>query len=156
VYFRIRLRHIQKGRDRIAMIEIRKDLSPRELKYFGLGLGLLIAVVVPWLLSRTSFAPAGYSPAWGILGLLMAALGWLWPEALRRIYLVWSYATLPIAWVVSHAILALIFYGLFTSVALLMRLFRYDPLARRFEKQRASYWEPRPAPADRRRYFRQY
>ena len=55
----------------------------------------------------------------------------------------------------SHVVLGLIYYLVFTPFGLIMRLFRYDPLARRFEAQTASYWQTRSHPKTVARYFRQ-
>ena len=63
--------------------------------------------------------------------------------------------TYPIGWVVSHVVLAVLFLGVFTPVAVLFRLIGRDALARRRPPDRATYWLPMPAPDDVRSYFRQ-
>ena len=52
--------------------------------------------------------------------------------------------------VVSPVMMGLIFFGVFTPVAIGMRLFGRDAMKRRYEPQRKSYWEDRspPGPAD--------
>ena len=52
--------------------------------------------------------------------------------------------------VVSPVMMGLIFFVVFTPVAIAMRAFGRDTMKRRFEPQRPSYWEPRdpPGPAD--------
>jgi hypothetical protein len=82
-------------------------------------------------------------------------LGWFFPRGLRWVYLALSYATYPIGFVVSHVVLGLIYYLVFTPLGLIMRLLRYDPLARRFEAQTESYWKARPNPKPVASYFRQ-
>lgn len=73
----------------------------------------------------------------------------------RRLYEGWMLATLPISWVVSHAVLAAVFYLLISPIALLMRLGGRDPLLRRFDGNATTYWLPRRPPAQPDRYFRQ-
>jgi hypothetical protein len=52
--------------------------------------------------------------------------------------------------VVSPVVMGVIFFAVFTPVALVMRLARRDALARRFEPSAPSYWKRRepPGPAD--------
>ena len=52
--------------------------------------------------------------------------------------------------VVSPVMMGLIFFVVFTPVGIAMRAFGRDTMKRRFEPQRASYWEDRtpPGPAD--------
>ena len=95
---------------------------------------------------RFSIIPAG----------AVTALYYAVPPLRRALYLSWMYMAFPIGWVVSHAILAVVYYVLFTLTALIMRLVGRDPMQRRLEPDRASYWaEHRPDP-DRTRYFRQF
>ena len=51
--------------------------------------------------------------------------------------------------------LAVLFYGLFTPVALLFRLIGRDALSLRRRAGTASYWKPKPAAPAVRSYFRQ-
>jgi len=52
--------------------------------------------------------------------------------------------------VVSPVVLGLIYFGVFTPVALVMRAFGRDAMCRRFEPAQPSYWVRRdpPGPAD--------
>jgi hypothetical protein len=73
----------------------------------------------------------------------------------RRLYEGWMLASLPIAWVVSHVVLAAVFYLLITPISLLMRLGGRDPLLRQFDGTATTYWLPRRPPAQPDRYLRQ-
>jgi hypothetical protein len=53
-------------------------------------------------------------------------------------------------------VLAMVYYGIFTPIGLGLRLMGRDPLRRRFDPQARSYWVDRRAPADVKRYFRQF
>ena len=68
-------------------------------------------------------------------------------------------APLKVAWmrfgellnkIVSPVVMGAIFFGVFTPVALFMRLTGRDALARRYEPARPSYWQRRdpPGPAE--------
>jgi hypothetical protein len=52
--------------------------------------------------------------------------------------------------VVSPVVMGVIFFGVFTPVAVVMRAFGRDAMKRRFEPKAPSYWERRdpPGPAD--------
>jgi hypothetical protein len=64
--------------------------------------------------------------------------------------------TFPFGWAVSHLLLAILFYGLFTPLGLIFRLLGRDPLRRQRPLEQASYWTMKPAATDVRGYFRQF
>ena len=78
------------------------------------------------------------------------------PEWVRFIYVGWMVLAFPIGWTVSQVMLAMMFFGLFTPIGLVFRLIGRDPLHRARPSGRESYWDPKPAPADLRRYFKQF
>jgi hypothetical protein len=91
---------------------------------------------------------------YAILALTIGSLGLIWPRAVRGLYVGWSVVAFPIGWVVSTAMLGVLFYGLFTPIGLAFRAFGRDVLARR-RTQVQSYWRPKPAARTSREYFRQ-
>src|SRR4051794_35497420 len=66
-----------------------------------------------------------------LLGLGGGALGLLWPRAVRPIFVGAVVVTFPIGWAVSHLVLAVLFYAVFTPLGLLFRLLGRDVLCRR-------------------------
>ncbi|MFM9956798.1 MAG: SxtJ family membrane protein [Phycisphaerales bacterium] len=92
---------------------------------------------------------------WGV-GLLGAAMSLASASVARRLYTGWMRAAVPLGWTFSHVILGAIYYALFTPIGLLMRLRGYDPMERRWEKGRASYWIERSGTPETARYFRQF
>src|SRR3954447_25336040 len=78
------------------------------------------------------------------------------PLRLRPVYLGLTLATWPIGWVVSHLLLALLYYGVVTPIGLAFRLAGRDPLARRFDRDAATYWEPYDPDRGVDRYLRQF
>jgi len=71
-------------------------------------------------------------------------------------YMAWLGAVFPIGWIVSHLLLAIVFYMVVFPVGMLMRLFRYDALKRKFDPDCESYWRKREKNNDPRKYFRQF
>lgn len=82
-------------------------------------------------------------------------IGLISPNFLRLVFLALSYATYPIGFVVSHVVLALVYFLGFTLFGLAMRLFRYDPLTRRRDATATSYWQERNQDRPLYTYFRQ-
>ena len=93
---------------------------------------------------------------WG-LGLLLGVAGLIRPRLLRGLYLFWMALVFPVAWLVSHLLLLLLFYGLLAPVALTQRLLRRDALLlrRRNASDRPSYWHLRNQPKSVQEYRRQ-
>lgn len=78
------------------------------------------------------------------------------PDWLKPVFLGLTIVTWPIGWVISHAALAIVYYGVFTPVSLWFRLIGRDPLERRFDPQASSYWEAYEPERQRARYFKQF
>lgn len=138
----------------MSVIQINHDPSRRQLNQFG---GL-------WLVFLGAFGALAYFKSGNHplgIGLWVAAvvvpvLGWLVPAFMRLVFLGMSYAAFPIGFVVSHVILAAVYYLVLTPVGLVMRLLGHDPMGRRFDREAATYWIEREPVDDARRYFRQF
>jgi hypothetical protein len=78
------------------------------------------------------------------------------PKYLLPFYVVISAVSLPIGILVSFAILAVLYFGVFTPIALAFRLLGRDVLHRRFDASAKTYWTPRRPVEDVRCYFRQF
>lgn len=145
------------------MIDI--DLKPnrKKLRQFGviatLAFGLL-GLLLYWKkglfgLSLGETADT-LALAAGAAALVVAILSLAAPGGLRPLYIVLTLVAFPIGYVVSHVILALLFYGLLTPVGLLFRVLRRDPLHRKFDRDAESYWVPRRQREAKEYYFRQF
>jgi hypothetical protein len=138
----------------MALVSIDWNPTPRHLRQFALACAGFLLTMAALAASRRGGAPGpGYL---AVLGVGLGLLGVLRPRWVRVPYLVGMAVTFPIGWVVSHLILAAIYYGVFTTVALVFRLARRDALQRRLEPSAPTYWQPRDQTDDLRRYFRQY
>lgn len=92
---------------------------------------------------------------WG-LAVLVPAVGWIAPAFMRIVYVGMALAAFPVGFVVSHLVLAAVYYLVLTPIGLLMRAVGYDPLARDFDTDAQSYWVAREPTSDLRQYFRQF
>ena len=91
-----------------------------------------------------------------VIAVVVGVLGLLRPPAIRPIFVGWMVLAFPIGLVVSHVLLGVVFYGLFTPLGLVFRLIGRDLLALKPRPDLPTYWETKPATADVRRYFRQF
>ena len=98
----------------------------------------------------------GVAVALALLAVAVGALGLARPRLIRPIFVGWMVAAYPIGWVISRLLTAVLYYGLFTPVGLLFRLAGRDPLMLRRRADLPSYWLPRPATTDARRYLREF
>jgi hypothetical protein len=95
------------------------------------------------------------------LALLLAALavgllGLLKPAAIRPLFVAAMALSLPVGWIISQILLALVFFLVFTPLAVGFRLLGRDALARKPAPHRATFWVAKGTPEDPRTYFRQY
>ena len=88
------------------------------------------------------------------IGASLAVLGSVVPRAVLPVYLTLMALTFPIGWVFSELLLRLIYFGVFTPIALFFRVIRRDALRLR-KPQASSYWTRRPQRADPLDYYRQ-
>jgi hypothetical protein len=90
------------------------------------------------------------------LAMVVGVAGLTRPQWVRMIYVGWMVLAYPIGWTVSQVILLVMYFGLFTPIALIFRLIGRDPLQRSRRTGVESYWTPKPAPVDVRSYFKQF
>ncbi len=111
------------------------------------------------LLAFRAVAHDGHFVAGAVLTALAVGFGLaglIWPATVRPLFVVLTVATFPIGWVVSRVLLAVLFYGVFAPVGLIMRRLGRDVLELRPPLNRHSYWELKQIAADPRRYFRPF
>jgi D-alanyl-lipoteichoic acid acyltransferase DltB (MBOAT superfamily) len=107
------------------------------LKKFGLVMSLAFAIVatIVFLKHRHSVLPIK------ILSLFFLFAALIVPGILKYFYIVWMKFAFILSWFNTRLLLSIIFYLVFSPIALLMRLFRKDPLERKVEPDSSSYWK---------------
>ena len=138
----------------MALIEKNREPTSHELKVFGLLLGPFFGLIGALVLWRIGAWPV--ATVFWIMALLLAIVYHSVPSIKRPMYLAWMAVMYPIGWAVSHALLALVYFGWVTPVGLLMRLFGHDPMRRRLTRPKASHWVRRKPIKNVNRYFRRY
>jgi hypothetical protein len=137
----------------MSLIRIDRSPSRGKLALVATAWMVLLAVLGAIVLKKTGCAPAAVAIWAGAL--LIAGIGWTAPRLMRLVYLGLVYALAPIALVVSLLVLLVVYYLVLTPTGLLMRLFGYDPMHRRFDPDAKTYWHPRQQDENLSRYFRQ-
>src|SRR5262245_30677561 len=135
------------------MIQIDKHPSRRDLLIFAALLPIFFGIVgaLAWRAQSPRLAAALWAA-----GAVAALVAFAVPRARRLLYLGWMYASYPIAWAISHLILAAIYFLIATPIAVVLRAIGRDPMLRKFDKAAKSYWVLRNPSRDAARYFRQF
>lgn len=89
-------------------------------------------------------------------GVLAALCSLVCPAANRPLWVVLVLAGFPIGYVVSHLVLAVLFFGVFAPLGALLRALGKDPLERARSQEATTYWTPAGTPDPKERYFRQF
>jgi len=133
-------------------IDVTAPPPPRRLREFA---GLFVVFFVGIAAWRAWHGVVdGRTEALAALGVVVGGAGLLYPPAIRLVYTGWMIAAFPIGWTVSRLMLAVLFYLVFTPVALVFRLMGRDALQLK-RRQTGSYWTARPAAGNVKEYFRQ-
>ncbi|MHC4425147.1 MAG: SxtJ family membrane protein [Planctomycetota bacterium] len=138
----------------MALIQRNREPTPYELRMFGLLLAVffgLTGAVVLWRAGSWRIATVCWTTA-----TLLAIVYYCVPSVKRPMYMVWMAVMYPIGWIITHVLLALVYYGWITPIGLLIRLFGYDPMRRRLDRTAKSNWIRRKPIKNVDRYFRQY
>jgi hypothetical protein len=134
--------------------DIQFDPPRKMLRQFaGLWLVFFGGMAIWEILGR---GRVGLGVTLAVLALTIGPLGLIRPAWMRFIYVGWTVLAFPIGWTVSLIMLATMFFGLFAPIGLVFRLFGRDVLQRIRHPDLESYWVPKPAPSDLRRYFKQF
>ena len=133
--------------------------SNREPALFDLRVfGVLLAVFfgfVGWAVLRSTDSLTTAMAVWGT-ALLLVGTYYAVPNIRRMLYLAWMTAFYPVGWLVSHALMAVVYYLVIMPIGLSIRMMGRDPLDRTLDRSANTYWVPRSVSSDRSRYFRQF
>ena len=120
----------------------------RRLRKFGFVVGgVFTALLVIFVLRHKHHVPFYVSAVAGPT-LILGAL--VWPRALLPIERGWTLVAHALGWVNTRILLALVFFVVLAPIALVLRALGKDPLQRRRDSRRSTYWRARePAEPDR-------
>jgi hypothetical protein len=112
-----------------------------EYRTFGFALGVILGLLAAVWVWRGHHRLAAAAGTLGGVAVVLAAVA---PSALRGVHRLFLRVGHVLGWVNTHLILILIYYLLFTPVALVLRLLGKKPLALGYDPATKSYWVPRP------------
>jgi len=130
-----------------------KPPSQRMLRQFAMLWLIAFGGVAAWRVW------GGVHDAWallaGLLSIIIGGAGIARPSLVRWIYSAWMIVAFPIGWTITQIVLAMIYFGLFTPLALIFRAVGRDALA--IKRRRGnSHWTSRPSSASATDYLREY
>ena len=123
----------------------------RELRSFAITVGIafvLLAALLAWRERRTA------TVVFGMLGVTLALAGLLIPARLGGVHRAWMGIALAISSVTTPLFMGIVYFGLLTPIALVLRLLGRAPL--RQSRDAKSYWRDRPPGARRSDLRRQF
>ncbi len=134
----------------MAFLQVNWQPTDRQLRQFG-GICLAALPLLGWFWGG-SLITIGVLAS---LGLVLATVGWVFPQALRPVFVALTLGALPLGILVGELTLLLLYFGLFLPLGLLFRLMRRDALQLRLDRSCASYWQAKKPPVSVASYFRQ-
>ena len=115
-------------------------IAKKQLREFGLLVGFGFPILIGWLLPF--FAGHGFR-TWTLwVGIPSCILGLAAPRLLYYPYKAWMALGHLLGWTNSRIILGLVFLFVLQPIAIIMKLFSYDPLRKKKSDQK-SYRETR-------------
>ena len=115
--------------------------SKRDLRNFGLLVGGIFLLLSAWFFFRHK--PA--APYLLIPGAPLFLCGLIAPTTLRLAYLIWMSLGLILGLIVGTILLTIFYFTVMTPIGWIARLTGRDFMNRKFERNAATYWTPRPA-----------
>lgn len=123
------------------MMEALPPPNRKQLREFGLVTGGLFALIfglfIPWI----------WHFAWPIWPWIVLAVLGSWalvhPDSLIIVYKPWMKGAMILGWINTRIIMTLLFFVILLPVALIMRLFKHDPLQKHLDSSLDTYRTPR-------------
>ena len=128
------------------------DASDRTIRQFAALGGLLLGAGAVSDFTRGASGRAG---SLALVAVSVVAIGVVRPRMIRPVFIAALAITVPVRAVVSAIILGIMYYVVFTPIAVVFRLAGRDALSRRRHTEAPTYWVPKVTAADVRSYFRQ-
>lgn len=130
------------------------DPSEKQLKQFGLMMAGVFSFFAAVFFHKTWHAAAAVL---GILIFFFAGMGLASPKGLLPVYKKWMRFAEVVGNFNAKVILALAYFLIFTPIRMAASIFREDPLRRKLEPEKESYWiDCEPDDSDPKRYEKQF
>lgn len=116
-----------------------KKSDKKELRKFALTISIALGVfggLIFWRKGQAGLILLA-------IGAVIFLVGLVWPKSLALLYKGWMALALGLGFVMSHIILAVVYYIVLTPIGFFMRILGKDPLALRFDPKTDSFWVKR-------------
>jgi len=134
------------------MLDFSKDKVA--LRNFGLLMGAVFSIVAAVLFYKVKMKACA---VFGGVALIFILVALVFPGGLSGIYIRWMKFANVIGRFNTKVILSLMYASVFTTIRILLFLFRKDPLEKKFDSSLDSYWsDHEPVPNDPKRYEKQF
>jgi len=127
-------------------------MKPKELRKFGLILGIVLAGWGVWWLRNG----AGVSIYFLVAALLLLLPALFYPLGLKPVYSLWTKLGSILGWITTRITLILIFFGVLTPIGWWLRLTVKDLLRLKTQKQTKSYWRTAVGRVDKNQLTKQW
>ena len=124
------------------MIKVKQHLraDKKMLRQFGvvlaIGLPLMFGLVLPWLFKENAFVWHKWP---FVAGAVFAFLAVILPKILIAAYVPWMILADILGFINTRIILGLIYYLIFTPVAIIMKIVKHDPMSRTLDRNGNTY-----------------
>ncbi|MFQ6102803.1 MAG: SxtJ family membrane protein [Candidatus Glassbacteria bacterium] len=116
------------------------ETKAAQLRKFGMVFGIILGVIA--LISLWRGRESVVTP-FLILSVVFILISLVYPKLLTPLYWLMLRVSGYMGWVNTRILLVIVYYLVFTPVAILFKLIGKDPLSRKFEKEASSYWKRR-------------
>lgn len=130
------------------------DLDPDEIKLRSFGrIGCTLLAL--WALAPLRSGAPIHGVALGA-SLVVGLLSVVGPRVLRPLWVAMMLVGFPIGWTISFVLLAFVYFGMLTPMAIIGRVIGRDPMERGLDRALPTYWKKRVSIDDPARYLRQF
>ena len=113
---------------------IKNEIS--DLRNFGFIIGIILLIISGFFFwkEKESFQ------IFLAIGIFLFLIAIFIPRVLKPFFWIWMIFAIILGWFMTRLILSLLFYVVFTSIGLTLRLFGKQFLELRWDKSKESYW----------------
>ncbi len=116
------------------------EISNKSLRNFGLLVGGIFFLLGLWIYYRSQ-NPLGI--VFIVLGGLLLFFGLVFPNSLSQVYKIWMGLAFALGWIVSRALLIILFYIGITTISFIASLFGKNFLDIKYKDNKETYWVKR-------------
>ena len=122
----------------MKLVDINFKPTQEELLKFGktMIIGFAVFAAIAYFIFHKPLV-AGILLGFGILSFILSRFG----KAAILVYIPWMGFALVMGTIVSNLILAILFFGIITPIALVFKLIGRDSMNRGFTRKEESYWQ---------------